>query len=257
MKIDYLRIWERIILGVTILAASVSMVPALIGQESDDLLLHEEFHDLNNWTEFQFPGVPESRYTIRMIDGDSVLLAESDNSASALLLRQEFRVDSFPVLRWRWKVGNVLRAGDARRKTGDDYALRIYANFQYNPEQAPLWKQAKYEAIRLAIGRYPPRNALSFIWANQPHHARILPNQSDKSEQMVVMRAGSTSVGEWVEEEVNILRWYREAFGDRPSQLVSLAIMADSDDTGEKTEAYLDYLEVARKEETGIDYGEN
>jgi hypothetical protein len=51
----------------------------------------------------------------------------------------------------------------------------------------------------------------------------------------------------WVEEDVNIVRDYREAFGSEPPPVASLAIMNDSDDTGERAVSFIDYIEVYRR----------
>jgi Ca2+-binding EF-hand superfamily protein len=53
-------------------------------------------------------------------------------------------------------------------------------------------------------------------------------------------------VGTWQAEEVNILSDYKKAFGTSPPELASLAIMNDSDNTGQASVSYLDFIEVFR-----------
>ena len=55
--------------------------------------------------------------------------------------------------------------------------------------------------------------------------------------QMVAVESGSTNVGTWVTEQRNIRKDYRQAFGEEPP-INGLAIMTDTDNTGESATAY-------------------
>jgi hypothetical protein len=61
---------------------------------------------------------------------------------------------------------------------------------------------------------------------------------------MILLEAGTEKVGHWVDEEVDIIRDYRNAFGIMPPGTASIAIMNDSDNTGERSVSYVDYIEV-------------
>ena len=213
---------------------------------TQDVFFREDFSNLDHWREYAFPKVDRlSEYSVTEMNGGLALKAVSKNSASALILRKTFQVDSFPVLRWRWKVENVYQKGDEKTKTGDDYPLRIYVNFKYEPDQASILDKTKYAMAKAVAGEYPPRSALSYIWANNSHTKRILPNafQPEKTK-MVISREGTSHVGEWKTEQVHILKDYRKAFGKSPPAIASLAIMNDSDGTGESSVAYIDFIEL-------------
>ncbi len=151
-----------------------------------------------------------------------------------------------PVLRFRWRADNVLEKGDATRKDGDDYPIRVYVTFPYNPEDATWRMRARYALARRIYGEYPPHSSLNYIWANRQHEERILDSPYTSRSQMVVLQAGTQHLGEWIEEEVNILHDYREAFGEDPPQEARLAVMSDADDTGERAVGYIDWIELAR-----------
>ncbi len=53
-----------------------------------------------------------------------------------------------------------------------------------------------------------------------------------------------------MDEEVNVLKDYEEGFGKKPPRRATIGIMSDSDNTGEKAEAYLDFIEVYRSDKT-------
>ena len=80
-----------------------------------------------NWKSEEFKG--QTRYSIVELEGDKVLQGKSAGTASALVFKKKYFLQDYPVLSWRWKIEDILRAGDARSKESDDYAARIYVVF--------------------------------------------------------------------------------------------------------------------------------
>ena len=173
------------------------------------------------------------------------LRAESDASASGIVLRETFPVHEYPRVRWRWKAGKVYEKGDARTRKGDDYPIRLYVIFPFDPDRAGFGEGLKYGAARLLYGEYPPGSALNYIWANRKVEARAIPNAFTGKAMMIVLR-GPEEVGSWQVEEVDIVRDYREVFGEDPPATAGIAIMNDSDNTGESSVSHVDYLELSR-----------
>ncbi|NJD55892.1 MAG: DUF3047 domain-containing protein, partial [Nitrospirae bacterium] len=73
---------------------------------------------------------------------------------------------------------------------------------------------------------------------------RILSNPYAEEAKMIILEAGTEKAGQWVEEDVDVIKDYREAFGALPPRTASLAVMNDSDNTGERSVSYVDYIEV-------------
>jgi hypothetical protein len=65
---------------------------------------------------------------------------------------------------------------------------------------------------------------------------------------MFLLEQGNAKAGGWVMEERNILEDYRTAFGEDPPDEATVAVMCDTDNTGERTTAWVDDLVVFRKE---------
>ena len=63
---------------------------------------------------------------------------------------------------------------------------------------------------------------------------------------MIVLESGSGNAGQWVDEEIDIRGDYRTAFGASPPTIAGIAIMNDSDNTGERSVSYVDFIEVFR-----------
>ncbi|NQY94569.1 MAG: DUF3047 domain-containing protein, partial [Campylobacteraceae bacterium] len=61
---------------------------------------------------------------------------------------------------------------------------------------------------------------------------------------MAILNSGMEKANTWQEHTVNVLENYKEAFGKNPPENVTLAIMSDSDNTGESSLSYVDYIEV-------------
>jgi len=214
-------------------------------QCEEEILLSEEFHHLDNWKPFYFPKIKtHSVYTIT--DGH-VLKTESKASASAIIYKMRFNVYDYPMLEWRWKIENVYVKGDATKKSGDDYPLRLYVMFEYDPAKAGVLKKLKYETAKVLYGQYPPHSTLNYIWANKPRSENILTNPYADEAKMIPVEQGTRNLNTWLVERVDIIDDYRRAFGEEPPAVANLAIMNDSDNTGEHSISYLDYIKIFRK----------
>ena len=117
----------------------------------------------------------------------------------------------------------------------------------YDPERASLGTRAQYGLARRLYGEYPPHASLNYIWANRKHDRRILPSPYTDRSQMIALRAGDTDVGQWLDEDVNILEDYRAAFGSDPPHTARLAVMSDADNTGEAAVAYMLFIERSER----------
>jgi hypothetical protein len=209
--------------------------------------LREDFNDLEDWEPLYFPRINKhTRYSIATEAGQSYLKAESDASASGLVFKKEFNVFAYPHVKWRWQVSNVFSKGDARKKSGDDYPLRVYIIFKYNPDKASFSQKIKYGLAKSIYGEYPPHSSLNYIWANRSHDKQVIPNPYAEEARMIPLQSGAELSGRWVEQNINIVDDYRIAFGEDPPATASLAIMSDADNTGESAVGFIDYIEVYR-----------
>jgi hypothetical protein len=214
------------------------------------ILFREHFPNLDNWEEFHFPAIASySTYTVERENGTTYLRAGSNASASAIVHKSSFNVYEYPRARWRWKIQNIYTKGDARTKEGDDYPIRIYVMFEYRPEHAGIWTRITYGMAKRLYGQYPPHSSLSYVWANKEENFRILNSPYTDRAKMVLLEKGSARAGTWQDEEVDILADYRKAFGDGPPERARIAVMNDSDNTGENSISWLAYLEVFRRVE--------
>lgn len=198
------------------------------------------------WTPLTFPKVPKHTIYTLVQDGTTVVVkAVSRASASGLTKAVRVHPRDYPILRWRWKVDNLLKTADVMTKQGDDYPARLYVTFEYDPEKVGFGRKAKYLAARVLFGDIPVA-AINYIWDAKAPRGLIVDNAYTDFAKMIVVRSGPESVGLWVEEERNIYEDYRQAFGEEPPMINGVAIMTDTDDTGESAVAYFGDIEFRR-----------
>jgi hypothetical protein len=218
-------------------------VSTAISWSEKRIFFREDFNNLHNWRPLYFPKIKRhSLYTITGEGNNRFLRAVSSSSASGLIFKREYNIYKFPYIEWRWKVDNVYKKGDASSKAGDDYPIRVYVLFKYDPEKSSLAERLRYNSARRIYGQYPPHSSLNYIWANKDHDEYIITNPYSEKTRMVLLQMGTSRVGKWMTERVHVLSDYRRAFGENPPPRASLAIMNDSDNTGEKSLSYIDYL---------------
>lgn len=189
------------------------------------------------WEPLVFPKI--ARHTSYEWDaGSAALHAVSVKSASGLVYRHAGPVSDAPVLRWKWKVSGPVAGGDARRKSGDDYAARLYITFKYDPAKAGLGTRLKYAAAKALRGEYPPHSAINYLWANALPKDAAVPNPYTDRVMMIAVRSGAAEAGQWREERRDVLADYRRLFGQDPPPYAGVAVMTDTDDTGGSAEAW-------------------
>jgi len=227
------------------LAFLLSASPASAGDRQ--VLFRDDFSTLDNWKPFFFPKIKShSTYTIER-DGDKGLLrAESNASASAIVYKDVFNVYEHPMVKWRWKVRNVYAKGDVRTKEGDDYPLRVYIMFEYDPDKAGALDRIKYGFAKSLYGEYPPHSSLSYVWSSKDDPESFIVSPYTDKAMMVLIEKGPAKVGTWVDEEIDIPADYQKAFKTRPPARARIAIMNDSDNTGESAVSWMEYIEVLR-----------
>lgn len=219
---------------------------AAVGAESN-VLFRVNFSSLSDWEPLTFPKIKNySKYTLVSEGEKSVLKAESHASASAIVYNRTFNVHEYPRISWRWKVTQLSNSGNPKEKAGDDYPIRVYVMFQYDPARASLGERLIYNASKIIYGKYPPHSTLNYVWTGTKIPERFIPSPYTGKAYMVVLEKGKERAGQWVGESVNVLEDYRKAFGEDPPASAGLAVMSDTDNMGTSAEAYLDFIEVGK-----------
>lgn len=234
---------------IVIIVILLCYAPVCSGQDHV-VFFRDDFETLDNWKPLHFPKIKEhSIYEIEKRGEDHYLKAQSKASASGIILKREFNVYDYSHMRWHWRVETIYKKGNAKMKAGDDYPIRMYIIFRYEPEKAGFFEKIKYNSAKLFYGEYPPHSSLNYIWANKVHGEKVITSSYTDRAKMLPLQEGEENIGSWQNEDVNIVQDYRLAFGKDPPAIASVAIMNDSDNTKEEALSYVDYIEIYKRDE--------
>jgi len=180
----------------------------------------------------------QTAYFLVSDNNTPVVKAVSNASASGMVHKIAIDPTTHPILKWRWKVSNIIESADLKTKDGDDYPARIYVTFEYDPEKLSGWQSFKAELYKSVNGEYPPLAVLNYVWDNKHDTNTMTDNAYTDRVKMIVVRSGKDKLGEWVNQERNIYEDYKRAFGEAPGKITGIAIMTDTDNTKEAAMAY-------------------
>ena len=173
----------------------------------------------DTWKFQKFPFQPDNQYTL---DGQS-LGVTSEGTVSLVYYRTDDATDAAGAS-WDWSVDQGVPVTDLSVKGGDDRNLALYFVFA-EPEQAAALEGA---GLRSLMGADDVR-ILIYVWGGQSETGTFLesPYLNEKGKTVVLRPASTGSFSESVDFDADL----QEAFGERPSELLGIAVSADSDDT--------------------------
>ena len=178
--------------------------------------------DRGDWEIEEFEG--ETRYRVVKIDGQRVLEANSNATASSLYLEREIDITATPILEWRWRIEKPLAIDDERIKVGDDYAARVYV-------------------VAPGEGMFGLPRAISYVWANRAKVGESWPNPFTSKVMMVAMDSGDAEAGTWRTHRRDVRADFLLLFEMEVDELEGIAVMTDSDNSGQSARAW--YGELA------------
>lgn len=189
---------------------------------------------------------PPTRYQLR--EWDSVAAIEATAKASMALLARPLNVDlkQFPVLCWRWRIDAPLNHADLSKKSGDDFAARVYVAFSLPDSALSFGQRLKLGLARQLFGAQVPDAAINYVWDNRHPIGFEAANAYTDHARMTVLQSGAERAGRWVEERRNIFADARRLFGTDQIKTAQLAVASDTDNTGEFAHAgFADFHFVA------------
>jgi hypothetical protein len=83
---------------------------------------------------------------------------------------------------------------------------------------------------------------LNYVWESRLPIGTALDNAYTARAKIIVARSGAADVGRWVTERRDLYEDYRRVVGGEPPRIAGIALMTDTDDTGERAVAYYDGL---------------
>ncbi len=180
--------------------------------------------DLNGWKEETIWNTKKTSYSFIKENGKSVLMGKSANAASGLLNKITIDPKVYPVIRWSWKIDHTVLKGNERSKNGHDFAARMYVVFPR--------------------GLFSRTRAIEYVWGNVMSKGEILRSPYSNNAVMIAVNSGNELAGKWVTNTRNYADDYRAVFGEEPPKVGGIAVMTDSDNTGESAIGYFGDIDV-------------
>jgi hypothetical protein len=202
------------------------------------------------WSPLTLPRVPPPVFTLVADAGVTVLQSRAAAAAGTLVHALAASPARTPLLSWRWKVDRVVEGADLERKSGDDFAARVYVFFDVPVESLPLGARVKTVLARAIWGEQLPTAALCYVWDNRHPVGTSRWNPYTDRVRTVVLRSGGA--GAWASETRDLEADFRAAFGAEwtgPVPTVTgIAIGNDTDQTKETVTAWFgDFRLEARR----------
>lgn len=177
-------------------------------------------------------------YQLVSYNGAVVVKAMSAASASGLVHPLDIDPRESPILQWRWKVPKLIPGADNARRNTEDAPVRVVISFDGDIDSLPLEDRMFFDRIRAVAGYQLPYATLMYIWENRAERGTVIPNPHSARIQMIVAESGAALTDTWKLETQNVYEDYKRAFGAEPGRIKAIAIMTDTDNTGETVEAY-------------------
>ncbi|MDD4956612.1 MAG: DUF3047 domain-containing protein [Candidatus Omnitrophica bacterium] len=200
-------------------------LPALPGMEEYDIERSFDFDSSSGLDEWEQQALaPKSTdYSIFPAETTgSMVKAESQGGASAIILRYSLDRERRPFVSWDWKIGEFPgRKEDETlgKKKEFDFAAQMYVVFH--------------------AGFFLNTKAIQYVWTEHIPAGTVTASPYTKNVMIKVLESGAA--GEWKREFRDIAADYRELFGrELKYDVLAIAFMTDADSTGTIAQAYYD-----------------
>jgi len=213
--------------------------------KNTSVFFYDTFENLNNWKTFQFSsGKKLTDYKIINKDQNHYLQIKSDSSASGLICKTKFNPNINPLLKWKWKVENIIPNADGKTKAGDDYPIRLYVMFEQDSTQISFWSKLEKEAAKLITGYEPPYKSLCYVWANSDSDTKNYFSPYTEDVMIIPIQIGTENCNQWITEQINIVEDFKKYFEEEIPNIAYLALLGDTDNTKSQTSSYIDFIEI-------------
>jgi hypothetical protein len=184
-------------------------------------------------------------YSVISEDGQTVLRASAQRSASAWVRLGRVDIAAMPLLEWRWRVPALIDGAANEDPKREDSPVRVIIGFDGDKSKLPQDEQRRMARAKTLSGRDMPYAMLMYIWDNHNPVDMVVPSAHTGRVKMIVAESGAAGVGPWRSYRRNLAQDFERAFGEKPKGVLGFALMTDTDNTGETSEAFYGALRLA------------
>lgn len=191
----------------------------------------------SGWKAYAMSGHHPSAPMAIVRDGkDDVFSIDAKHAAGAIA--HTLDVPASTILSWRWKVDHSVAKGDLSKKSGDDFAARVYVFFDVPRSQLSWIQRLKLSVAGERLGHSIPTAALCYVWDNRHPVGTIAPNAFTSLVRTIVLQSGDAKAGTWQPEQRDLAADFRAAFGHAAPRVTGIALASDTDNTGGHVKAW-------------------
>ena len=174
--------------------------------------------DLQGWKQKEFSG--STQYSLKKLEKQTVLAADSKQSASAFYKSIKIDLDKTPILNWSWSKQQQIEPKNESVKSGDDFVARIYV---IKDGGFLFWKT----------------QVINYVWSFRHTKDESWDNPfAGKNAKMFSIRDADNPAQQWYSEKRNIKLDFEMLHGKKINHIDGIAIMTDSDNSQSNASAY-------------------
>ncbi len=206
---------------------SLSIICVSLNVSANTNLTDLKNNGVQKWEQKVFAG--ETSYSIIQHKGQRALKAQSDSSASGLVLKKKIDLLKTPHLNWRWLIEQKMPQLNERSKGGDDFVARVYVVIDGG---LMVWRS----------------KSVNYVWSSNQSRGQVWNNAFAGSKvKMISVKGKDDKLGQWYTEKRNVYKDLIANFGDKGNNNANLkayryidvvAIMTDTDNSKGKAESY-------------------
>jgi hypothetical protein len=182
-------------------------------------------------------GKAMTRYTLVRDGQTTVLQADAEHSASALMHEGNVDLARTPVVAWRWKAAPIEGA-DNSVAAKEDAPARLVFFFDGDKSKLSLAERAEMGLAKVAGAEDIPYATLMYIWSTTAAPGSVIANPHTDRVQMIVVSGQPGDAGEWKSLRRNIAQDYEKVFHEKPGHITGWGLLTDTDNTGAVARAW-------------------
>jgi hypothetical protein len=185
-----------------------------------------------DWHDVPLPGKRRTEYRWETVDGERVIAARAQASAS-MYRRRLPQPHAVPQeARFDWWAQALPAGGDVGQVDAVDAAARVMFAFGGDLQRLSARNRAQFDLARTLTGETPPYATLTYVWdVAAPVGSVVVHPRSDRMRKIVV-ESGLQGLRQWRSYRRPLADDYRRVFGEEPGPLLAVAVMTDGDNTG-------------------------
>jgi hypothetical protein len=165
------------------------------------------------WKAYATPGGrPAYDFAVVEDGGRRGLSMKSHDEHSTIAREIQVDLAATPVLEWSWKIQELPRGADVRRRETSDLTAHVLVVWPRFPEM-----------LRSRL--------IAYAWGSSEDAGAVQRSRKTGTVTFVIVRSGAADLGRWVTERRNVLADYERVYGERPENPRAVALSIDTNDT--------------------------